>query len=229
MFRFVTVIGSGSQELPTGVAIPGFFTEDTPGVVWNIYYSTEYDITGDYVAPGTGVWDGSATYLTDTCTETVDGLAPAGYCQSGSSSGGSSSTSKAATTSAAATSSAAATTTVSSSAAPSSSAVGASSGAPSSAASSAVESTTKAATTTTRAASSSAAASSSSAAAPSSSSGTGTYTDSNLCMRAYNKCLDAAQPTAGGAADFSSCASFNCASLPATRMARRSVCERASH
>ncbi|GAA5937452.1 hypothetical protein JCM10213_007239 [Rhodosporidiobolus nylandii] len=91
----VTVTGSGSQELPAGVEIPGFFTEVTPGIVWDIYYSSTYDVTGDYVAPGTGVWDGSASYSTDTCHTVVDGLAPAGYCQGGNNSSAPPTTSKA--------------------------------------------------------------------------------------------------------------------------------------
>ncbi|GAA6005325.1 lytic polysaccharide monooxygenase auxiliary activity family 9 protein [Rhodotorula paludigena] len=81
----IEVTGSGSTALPSGVAIPGFYTSSTPGVVW-IYYSSSYNVERDYVAPesaGTGIWDGTAPYSTATCREVVYGLAPAGYCQSG--------------------------------------------------------------------------------------------------------------------------------------------------
>ncbi|BGP47089.1 hypothetical protein JCM10450v2_002941 [Rhodotorula kratochvilovae] len=211
----IEVTGSGSTELPAGVSIPGFFTESTPGIVWDIYYSASYDITGDYVAPGTGVWDGTSTYSTDTCTETVDGLAPAGYCQ-----GGSNSTAPAPTTSKAAASSTVAAS--SSAAASSSSAAGSSAaGSSSAAASSAAATTTSkaavvttAAPTTSAAATSAAAPSSSQAATTTSSAADSAYTDYNSCMRAYNKCLDSHQPKSGGAADFSECySSFNCSSL----------------
>ncbi|GAA6029721.1 hypothetical protein JCM8097_001019 [Rhodosporidiobolus ruineniae] len=221
----VTVSGSGTQELPAGVEIPGFFTEDTPGIVWDIYYSTEYDVTGDYVAPGTGVWDGSATYSTDTCHETVDGLAPAGYCQGGSNStspASSASASKAASSTVAVSSSAAATTT---SRAAASSSVAAGTTAVASTTSKAAFESSTAAATTSRAASSSAAASQGSTSTSSKASGTtsaadSSYTDYNSCMRAYNKCLDEHQPKNGGAADFSSCySSFNCSLLQ--RLARQ--------
>lgn len=95
----VEVTGSGSTKLPSGVSIPGFYTDSTPGVVWNIYYSSTYDPKLDYVAPGTGVWDGSATYSTDVCHEIVYGLAPAGYCQGGNNSTAPVKTSASATTS----------------------------------------------------------------------------------------------------------------------------------
>ncbi|GJN89852.1 hypothetical protein Rhopal_002841-T1 [Rhodotorula paludigena] len=213
----VEVTEGGSQELPKGVALPGFIKPTTPGVAW-IYYSSEYDITGDYVAPGTGVWDGSASYSTETCTEQIFGLAPAGYCQ-GNSSGSpapSASATKPATTSAAATTSGAAVTTTSA----------------------AVTTTTSQApvqtTTTSRAGSSSSAAISSSSAATSSSAAApvpsspspstpGQYTDYNECMRAYNKCLDAAQSKTGGAVDFSKCyAEFECSALQRRMVTRRS-------
>ncbi|GAA5938638.1 hypothetical protein JCM1841_004370 [Sporobolomyces salmonicolor] len=47
----INVTGSGSTDLPAGVSIPGFFTDSTPGIVWNVYYSTDYNVTGDYIAP----------------------------------------------------------------------------------------------------------------------------------------------------------------------------------
>ncbi|GJN93874.1 hypothetical protein Rhopal_006933-T1 [Rhodotorula paludigena] len=46
----IEVTGSGSTALPSGVAIPGFHTSSTPGVVW-IYYSSSYNVERDYVAP----------------------------------------------------------------------------------------------------------------------------------------------------------------------------------
>ncbi|GAA5879566.1 hypothetical protein JCM1840_003319 [Sporobolomyces johnsonii] len=220
----IKVTGSGSTALPAGVSIPGFFTESTPGIVWNIYYSTDYNVTGDYIAPGTGVWDGTSTYSTDTCEQTVDGLAPAGYCQGGSNTSTPSTTSKAASTSTAvATSSAAASTSKAvSSPAASSSVVASASSAPASstlASFSAVSTTSQALYASSSAASPSSALASPTVPAVSTTSGAGsstssaiyaTYTDYSSCMRAYNKCIAAAQPTAGGAADFSGCNSqFN--------------------
>ncbi|BGP14966.1 hypothetical protein JCM10213_007231 [Rhodosporidiobolus nylandii] len=237
----VTVTGSGSQKLPAGVEIPGFFTEDTPGIVWDIYYSSTYDVTGDYVAPGTGVWDGSATYSTDTCHTVVDGLAPPGYCQGGNNS-------SAPTTSKGGASStvAASTSKVASSAVPSSAVVSTTSRAAyessatvsSSAAASASPTSISSlppfpfgirlsapSSTTSKPVASSAAASPSTSAAPSAPStpGDSTYTDYNSCMRAYNKCLDSHQPKNGGAADFSACSSFNCSSLQTRRRMKRSA------
>lgn len=75
--------------------------------------------------------------------------------------------------------------------------------------------TTSVAATTTRPASSSQAATTS-ASAPDAA-----YTDYNSCMRAYNACLDSHQPKNGGAADFSSCYTMNCATLQ-TKKVRRS-------
>ncbi|GAA5990898.1 hypothetical protein JCM11641_002875 [Rhodosporidiobolus odoratus] len=220
----VTVTGSGSQELPAGVSIPGFYTESTPGIVWDIYYSSNYDITGDYVAPGTGTWDGSASYSTDTCETVVDGLAPAGYCQSGSGST-SPSTSKAASSGIASTTNGASTTNATSSAGGASSAVSTSSTVvtttskvpvESSRAASTIAATTPPVTSATQA-SSTAGSQTSSTADPS-------YTDYNACMRAYNKCLDGAQSKTGGPVDFSSCNStFQCSALQREKRFRRSV------
>ncbi|TNY17650.1 glycoside hydrolase family 61 protein [Rhodotorula diobovata] len=218
----VTVTGSGTTALPKGVSIPGFYKSDTPGVIWDIYYSATQDVTGDYVAPGTGTWDGSSAYSTDTCHTVVDGLAPAGYCQAGAkpAPAPSSTTSKAAASSAAATTSKAPATTskapATSAAASSSKPVTSSVAAPSKpAVTSAVKPTTSVAATTTRPASSSQAATTS-ASAPDAA-----YTDYNSCMRAYNACLDSHQPKNGGAADFSSCYTMNCATLQ-TKKVRRS-------
>ncbi|GAA5895033.1 hypothetical protein JCM6882_008269 [Rhodosporidiobolus microsporus] len=228
----ITVTGSGKQELPAGVAIPGFITQDTPGVFFNMY--TNPDDVLKYVAPGTGVWDGSASYSTETCDEVVYGIAPAGYCQAGGSSKPVT-TSKAATTttskapSTTATSKAATST---SQAAPTTSAVATSKPA----VSSPVAAPTSAVATTSQAASSSAAATTSKAAttsaaqqssttskAPSTTSSApdSSYTDYNSCMRAYNKCLDKHQPKSGGAADFSECYStFQCSNLRMKRSTR---------
>ncbi|BGO98430.1 Glycoside hydrolase family 61 protein [Rhodotorula toruloides ATCC 204091] len=207
----VEVTGSGSTKLPSGVAIPGFYTGSTPGVVWDIYYSSTYDTKLDYIAPGTGVWDGSATYSTDVCHEKVYGLAPAGYCQ-----GSNNSTAPVKTSAAATTSKAPATT----------SKAGSTSAVASSATTTKVAQTTSKAAYTTPA-SSPAAPSSAPAGTTTSSAPDSQYTDYNSCMRAYNKCLDAHQPKNGGAADFSACQSMNCQSYQ--RMARRSARHAARH
>ncbi|BGP38982.1 hypothetical protein JCM10450v2_002938 [Rhodotorula kratochvilovae] len=213
----VEVTGSGKTALPKGVSIPGFFTASTPGVVW-VYYSGTYDTKLDYVAPGTGVWDGSSSYSTATCKEVVYGLAPAGYCQSGATkpvtttSKAPASTSKAATTSKAVTTSKVATTSVAApitSSRPATSAV--------------VTTTSKAAVVTTVRPTTSVAATpvTSQAATTTSSASGAAYTDYNSCMRAYNKCLDSHQSKSGGAVDFSECySSFQCSSLKRERFKR---------
>ncbi|GAA5821889.1 hypothetical protein JCM11251_004764 [Rhodosporidiobolus azoricus] len=213
----ITVTGSGTQELPAGVAIPGFYTADTPGVVWDVYYSATGDVHTDYVAPGTGVWDGSASYSTETCTETVDGLAPAGYCQGGASSKPVTTSKASATTPRTTVTTSKARTTTKAPVASSSAIV---------TTSAAVQpSSSKAASTTSRAASSVTAgqpsATSTAAATTTSSAADSTYTDYNSCMRAYNKCLDEHQPKHGGAADFSECYStFQCSNSRMKRSAR---------
>ncbi|GAA5833366.1 hypothetical protein JCM5353_008428 [Sporobolomyces roseus] len=192
----IEVTGSGQVALPKGVAIPGFYTFDTPGVV--------YDIYGDlvaagkaYIAPGTGVWGGTSRYSTDTCREKVDGLAPSGYCQ-----GGSNNTSLSP--------SLATTRKPSSSEIPSTSTVVSKS--PIQAIASSTARVTTAFTTSRSTTESSKlttirAASSSTSVTPSSStpatSSAQTFVDYSSCMLAYNKCLDNVQSKRGGPFDFS--------------------------
>ncbi|KAI6713521.1 endo-beta-1:4-glucanase D [Diplocarpon mali] len=52
----LNVGGSGSTALPAGVAIPGAYAPNDPGVVFNIYGGA---IT-DYPIPGPAVWDGAS-------------------------------------------------------------------------------------------------------------------------------------------------------------------------
>lgn len=52
----ITVTSSGSQSLPGGTSWPGAYTPSTPGIVWNLYKQD----ANQYVAPGPGVWSGSA-------------------------------------------------------------------------------------------------------------------------------------------------------------------------
>lgn len=40
--------------MPEGVAIPGDYTDSTPGIVWNLYNGSD---PTQYVAPGPDVWD----------------------------------------------------------------------------------------------------------------------------------------------------------------------------
>jgi hypothetical protein len=68
----------GSQALPAGIAIPGEFKEETPGIKWNVYYSATKDVHLDYVIPGPAVWDGSANYPTAQCMMPLDGLSEPG-------------------------------------------------------------------------------------------------------------------------------------------------------
>ncbi|GAA5965753.1 hypothetical protein JCM3765_007332 [Sporobolomyces pararoseus] len=215
----IKVTGSGSVKLPAGVAFPGFYTSSTPGIVYNIYTGSS-TVGTDYVAPGTGVWDGTSSYSTETCKKPIDGLAPAGYCQSGS---------KPAVPSTSSTAPAVPSSTSkpsTNSPAPTSSSTKTQVGKPSSI-STAIETT---ATTESSAAPVEPTSSpiSSSPSSPSTKTSAGStapsgYADYSSCMRAYNKCLDDSQPKNGGPADFSSCNSkFNgCSSYRRRRTTRR--------
>ncbi|KAL8276959.1 hypothetical protein RQP46_010687 [Phenoliferia psychrophenolica] len=70
----IEVTGSGSSELPTGISFPGTFTSATPGIIWNIYYSSTYNIHTDYIIPGPGTWDPAETYSTAQCETPLDGV-----------------------------------------------------------------------------------------------------------------------------------------------------------
>ncbi|KAK0213119.1 glycosyl hydrolase family 61-domain-containing protein [Desarmillaria ectypa] len=56
----LTVTGSGSTSLPSGVSFPGTYTDKEPGIKFNVY--TEEAST--YVIPGPDVWDGTSSYGT---------------------------------------------------------------------------------------------------------------------------------------------------------------------
>ncbi|KPV77357.1 glycoside hydrolase family 61 protein [Rhodotorula graminis WP1] len=216
----IEITSGGTTKLPAGVSIPGFYSEQTPGVVW-IYYSSSYDVTGDYVAPGTGTWDGTSAYSTDRCHEVVSGLAPTGYCQDGASPAPAPSTSasKAPVT----TSKAPATSAAASSSKPVATSAPPASSKPAAPSSSTKPVVTSAIKTTTTAAASTRPATSSQAASTSASAPPAAYTDYNSCMRAMNVCKDgknAAAAKTGGSVDFSSCDAMQCASLQTKRIRR---------
>jgi lytic cellulose monooxygenase (C1-hydroxylating) len=50
----ITVTSDGANTLPGGTVFPGAYTDDTPGIVFNIY--EEGDDPNTYVAPGSEVW-----------------------------------------------------------------------------------------------------------------------------------------------------------------------------
>ncbi|KAH8684226.1 glycosyl hydrolase family 61-domain-containing protein [Tricladium varicosporioides] len=52
----VTVTGSGTTELPAGVAIPGAYSYSDPGVLFNLYGSFT-----SYTIPGPAVWDAASS------------------------------------------------------------------------------------------------------------------------------------------------------------------------
>ncbi|GAA5833364.1 hypothetical protein JCM5353_008427 [Sporobolomyces roseus] len=79
----IKVTGNGNVKLPSGVAIPGLYTKDTPGVVQDIF-SNPGKAGKNYIVPGTGNWDGSAHYSKSICHEAVSGFAAPGFCQGGS-------------------------------------------------------------------------------------------------------------------------------------------------
>lgn len=52
----LTVTGSGSTSLPGGVPFPGTYTDDEPGILFNVYSED----ASTYVIPGPDVWDGTS-------------------------------------------------------------------------------------------------------------------------------------------------------------------------
>ncbi|EIM91666.1 uncharacterized protein STEHIDRAFT_165886 [Stereum hirsutum FP-91666 SS1] len=178
----LTVSGSGSAT-PSGVALPGAYATDDPGILINIYYPTPTT----YAIPGPTVYSAG------------------GSTGSATSAAASSITSSAASTSAAAASSSAAAVTSSSSsssaAAVSTSAAAAASSSVATSASACPATSTATAATSSAAAvtsSSAAAAATSSAVMSATSSAAGStvtaITDANVCMNNYNSCIAASQP-----------------------------------
>ncbi|KAL6707188.1 hypothetical protein ACN47E_004735 [Coniothyrium glycines] len=63
----IEVTGAGTTELPKGVSFPGAYSYDDPGVVHNVYCSTETakpktsasPCVTDYIIPGPPVWSGA--------------------------------------------------------------------------------------------------------------------------------------------------------------------------
>ncbi|KAK0476709.1 glycosyl hydrolase family 61-domain-containing protein [Armillaria novae-zelandiae] len=61
----LTVTGSGSTSLPSGVPFPGTYTDDEPGILFNVYSED----ASTYVIPGPDVWDGTSSYDTSGYTD----------------------------------------------------------------------------------------------------------------------------------------------------------------
>ncbi|PBK73613.1 hypothetical protein ARMSODRAFT_930775 [Armillaria solidipes] len=61
----LTVTGSGSTSLPSGVPFPGTYTDDEPGILFNVYNED----ASTYVIPGPDVWDGTSSYDTSGYTD----------------------------------------------------------------------------------------------------------------------------------------------------------------
>ncbi|EKM52808.1 glycoside hydrolase family 61 protein [Phanerochaete carnosa HHB-10118-sp] len=49
----ITITPGGDETLPAGIALPGAYTDSTPGIVWNLYNGSD---PTEYVAPGPPVW-----------------------------------------------------------------------------------------------------------------------------------------------------------------------------
>ncbi|GJE95537.1 glycoside hydrolase family 61 protein [Phanerochaete sordida] len=49
----ITVTTPGADALPAGIALPGAYTDATPGIQWNLYDGSD---PTTYVAPGPAVW-----------------------------------------------------------------------------------------------------------------------------------------------------------------------------
>ncbi|KAK0455494.1 glycoside hydrolase family 61 protein [Desarmillaria tabescens] len=65
----LTVTGSGSTSLPSGVPFPGTYTDDEPGILFNVYNED----ASTYVIPGPDVWDGTSSYDTSGYTDGSSG------------------------------------------------------------------------------------------------------------------------------------------------------------
>lgn len=61
----LTVTGSGSTSLPSGVPFPSTYTDAEPGIYFNVYSED----ASTYVIPGPDVWDGTASYDTSGYTD----------------------------------------------------------------------------------------------------------------------------------------------------------------
>jgi cellulase len=77
----IEVQGDGAVELPAGVSFPGAYSHDDPGVVHNVYCSTETrkpktsttPCVTDYVIPGPTVWEGAWPETTSVSVGAVTG------------------------------------------------------------------------------------------------------------------------------------------------------------
>jgi len=78
----IEVTGDGAVELPEGVSFPGAYSHDDPGVVHNVYCSTETKIAKtstppcvtDYVIPGPTVWSGAWPETTSVSVGPASGV-----------------------------------------------------------------------------------------------------------------------------------------------------------
>ncbi|KAK0195120.1 glycoside hydrolase family 61 protein [Armillaria mellea] len=189
----LTVTGSGSTSLPSGVPFPGTYTDDEPGILFNVYSED----ASTYVIPdslGPDVWDGTSSYDTSGYTD-------------GSSASSAAVTSVASSTAAAATSSAVVAS--SSSVAAVSSATSATVVVTSASATSAIASSSVIVSSVSSAVSSSAAvsatarsttagtttATTTTAAASSTSTSTSGVVDANVCYNNWNTCVAKNRPS----------------------------------
>ncbi|KAK0448844.1 glycosyl hydrolase family 61-domain-containing protein [Armillaria borealis] len=61
----LTVTGSGSTSPPEWCSFPGTYTDDEPGILFNVYNED----ASTYVIPGPDVWDGTSSYDTSGYTD----------------------------------------------------------------------------------------------------------------------------------------------------------------
>ncbi|KAI2479051.1 Glycoside hydrolase family 61 protein [Pyrenophora tritici-repentis] len=81
----IEVVGDGDVELPRGVGFPGAYSYEDPGVVHNVYCSTETvkprssttSCVTDYVIPGPTVWSGAWPETTAMSVGPVKGVTTA--------------------------------------------------------------------------------------------------------------------------------------------------------
>ncbi|ORY08955.1 endoglucanase B [Clohesyomyces aquaticus] len=77
----IEVTGDGIVELPEGVSFPGGYDYDTPGVVYDVYCSTETTrttaCTTTYPIPGPTVWSGAWADTTSVPLNSVTGITTA--------------------------------------------------------------------------------------------------------------------------------------------------------
>ncbi|KAK0505063.1 putative endo-beta-1,4-glucanase D [Armillaria luteobubalina] len=192
----LTVTGSGSTSLPGGVPFPGTYTDDEPGILFNVYSED----ASTYVIPGPDVWDGTSSYDTSGYTDGSSASSTAVVSTASSTTAATSSAVVASSSSVAAaiSSTTSATLVATPASASATSAIASSSIIVSSSVSSAVSSSATAKSTTavaTTATATTAAATTTSTTAVATATSTSSVVDANICYNNWNTCVANNRPS----------------------------------